>query len=199
MKRSNGSMGGALLALVVVACGNEGDTSAIDAGNVVVDAGGADAGSADAGVVGCGDLDYSEVPACNECVAAECCDELLACTTGTECRALIDCYFACADGACQQVCIDAHPDGLAGSQAATACGKSSCRAACPFGVCESGLSTNDGACDACLSDQCCAEATNCAADDACLECLGTPSGAGCSTNARFQSFSSCSAGCDAEC
>lgn len=67
---------------------------------------------------------------CTACVNQACCDEGLACGDDAECKALRDCYAACADSDCYTTCTNAHPNGVAGSDAFASCRATGCPQAC---------------------------------------------------------------------
>ncbi|MFO0553796.1 MAG: hypothetical protein U0271_35760 [Polyangiaceae bacterium] len=152
----------------------------------------------------CG-LTFDDRPDCEACMDNSCCTEEEACGPGSDCEALLICANACAEGdqPCVDACIADHAQGLTDIQAVFACYDASCKTdvACAFPICDSGLVYPDEACATCLTDStsCCASATACAGDQACLACLSDPMTAGCDTNTNYQAILACSTGAPPNC
>jgi hypothetical protein len=147
--------------------------------------------------VGCGSLLYSNDAICEGCVEGICCNELLACDSGTPCDDLLQCISACGTNqSCQQSCTTQYASGLADAQTLVDCANSfcstECQAATPGTICDSGLqnSTNPD-CGDCLGASCCAEFDSCVASSLCFDCITGATTTGCSTNALYLAATSC--------
>jgi hypothetical protein len=80
----------------------------------------------------CGDLTVSDTPACQSCMEAQCCSELLACAEGTPCGALNQCLQACSqdDSTCSERCTQEHSDGFFDFKGVGACLQHLCDSEC---------------------------------------------------------------------
>jgi hypothetical protein len=126
-----------------------------------------------------------------------CCAELQACDTGTECATFAACLGACTDLACLTGCRTNNPNGADALWALIQCSDNtatSCVAdACPSGkICDSGyLATDLAACGTCAGTNCCTEFTDCGNDADCDACLADNTGTACATNAAYGAVHTC--------
>jgi hypothetical protein len=78
---------------------------------------------------------------CNECMAAECPDEVSVCDA-TNCLLYIDCLAACSgNAACMSVCAAALPNAAQAFQVWYFCSQSSCRVECEEYACTADVPT----------------------------------------------------------
>ncbi len=71
-------------------------------------------------------------PACDQCVRAKCCDEVLACDKTADCKAVGKCFDDCkGDLFCQLTCQDTHATGFNVLQGVGNCATASCPNECP--------------------------------------------------------------------
>lgn len=176
--------------LVQWGCHPEGDGDA----DADVDADSDADGDADGdGDADCG-LAFSTDAVCQGCMEQICCDEMEACSAGTDCGAMLTCFEGCAEGdeACSNQCMSDHETGVTDAQALFTCATDSCGADCGLvTICGSELGYSDAALNECLTENCCATFTPCIEDDACLDCLTNSAATGCDTNALYTAFTAC--------
>lgn len=124
----------------------------------------------------------SDLPVCDACMAAKCCDEATACARGTDCEQVHLCYENCRmKPDCAFSCED-----LPGARDASiynACQRHECKDECQIvtsGVCGSGLSFGNKDFDACLTTKCCTQLSECTQNDvdsqSCIDCIQAGSG-----------------------
>lgn len=193
----------------VVTGGAAGSGTAGKAGSGTAGAGNkAGAGTAGKGTAGSAPADCgsqaSGTDTCSTCIQGSCCAEAKACDTGTPCDAVFTCANACGamDMACIQKCLQ-MPGGSDAQAFAGCLGKGgACETDCANaggGICDSGLTTNNDACDMCIGGACCADVKACKADMACLNCITGKTTTGCDTNALAMKVATCQMGCAASC
>lgn len=140
---------GAAVAFAVAACSSSNSTPPADAGtdtSVVRDTGVADTATPDTGTTDSGSCtlqaDFSSDKTCNDCVAANCCEDLNTCVGDTKCTDINTCLSNCDSGKnpdastfdaadqsdggpsqqCAQACIQAgDPTGIAELRALVIC------------------------------------------------------------------------------
>lgn len=78
--------------------------------------------------------DYANsMSACDQCVAASCCEELSACLESEDCEAVTKCIFddcEVGDTECNEACQTAHPTGYALLEAYADCWDANCQLEC---------------------------------------------------------------------
>src|SRR5262249_8441868 len=122
-------------------------------------------------------------PACDSCLAAECCGQFTACLSDPYCS---QCFSPNAPASCDTDPLYA---------ASIGCSETDCgpvRGAGSSTICDPGLSTGDPTCDQCLGDLCCDAFDACLGDPNCSACL-TSGGAApaCDVNSLFQTANDC--------
>jgi len=139
----------------------------------------------------CGGFVPTGTPACDTCLeGSACCADGTACANSASCTALVTCLGNCAQGdtTCANGCATQNQSGVATLQALQTCISSSCSTQCaaggsggggtnppPAGSCGT-LQTGVAACDTCLDNSCCSQASTCSNSTACtayLQCLQT--------------------------
>ncbi|MCC6559673.1 MAG: hypothetical protein IT372_42695, partial [Polyangiaceae bacterium] len=102
---------------------------------------------------------------------------------------LVNCLMACPQGdqACQQTCLESHPQGLTDSLLASDCTAANCDAECP------GAGQDLPPCQECLFTMCETEINDCFANPACFEliqcaqtCMSDPDPQQCQQNCALQ-------------
>lgn len=116
--------------LLAVACSSSGSDTAADAA-VACGATTSCVGRTDTGIV-----------ACNTCMEAHCCDQIVACLNDCDCVALDGCFQTCdpndggADGGAANACVDgcfaAHAEGKPKSDAIDSCAATACKTECQY-------------------------------------------------------------------
>ncbi len=128
---------------------------------------------------------------CNSCAQSAqngaCSAQTQACVNDAKCIGLNNCLQGCQSQACVDQCVTTAGQAAANKLNAvndcicnTACvdecvvecggsGSSSSSSSSSGGEC--GLTSNDPACDACLTGKCCGQAQDCVADSSCTNCL----------------------------
>ncbi|HEY4122523.1 MAG TPA: hypothetical protein VGM56_31885 [Byssovorax sp.] len=148
-------------------------------------------------------------PRCDACAAASCCSESLQCASSitTACSVYERCV---AGGQSQTTCAASFAHGFQQANDLATCLVASCLEQCPMEiaagevpVCDSGVTTLDPACAACLGDQqngCCQAFEACITDSTCERCIAQQQTAGCDANPSFAAASACLYGtCAAPC
>jgi len=104
---------------------------------------------------------------CTNCLSAECQQTYCACFNNSECVQLAQCLQACdaGDDACQQACLEDHPEGIGDSLLVSDCTAANCNAECP------GAGQELTPCVECLLTQCSMQMDACFADPECLELI----------------------------
>lgn len=107
--------------------------------------------------------------ACDQCVVDACEDEYCGCADEAECRPLVECLEACADGDadCNQACYTAHESGISASIQVSACAADNCANDC-------GRTQAWGRCEVCAAESCRVPLNDCVADPDCsgiITCL----------------------------
>lgn len=130
-----------VLALGLVACGDDDGAAKVDAGHQ----GGNDSGTTDSGasgdgavrdsaVVSCGPL-TGRTDTCDECLQTNCCEPLRACGGDVHCVGLVECLRACDGGdastTCMSDCVGVHNVSVAYNPLIL-CGDADCETECPF-------------------------------------------------------------------
>ncbi len=69
-------------------------------------------------------------PACVGCATINCSAQQDACGMNTDCNAILTCYAACSDAACESKCTSNHPKGQTDFNAFLGCLKGSCNSQC---------------------------------------------------------------------
>jgi len=164
----------------------------------------------------CGGLSIPD-PTCQACLEASCCTELKNCDDEAECTGLITCQQGCAEGdqACIDACIAAAPVGAPLLDALDACLAGPCGADCGAGnggICDSGLTFQDPACDMCLGTSCCDEWNACTGgtgpdgmpldavkSQECIDCVNGNAAPGVDCTAAEAGIACLQASCAAEC
>jgi len=131
------------------------------------------------------------------------------CLDDNVCLSLVQCLSECQTQACVDGCVQNNQGGLAKYQATLTC---ICDTGCPSecldaGICasngqECGFTSADADCKSCLVGSCCAQASACAAEAACTDCLSNPDAPdSClETNAKAGAFLYClTQNCSSEC
>lgn len=128
----------------------------------------------------CGALPFEPAP-CAACVAERCCELAQACADEEACREHLECELNCraqGDGAvdaCVVGCNVHLRDGVPASWSQlNACRYAECGESCQSGCGPTPLFVAEEkaeACEACLSDRCCAEVESCGQDASCLDKL----------------------------
>ena len=73
-----------------------------------------------------------DVPACDQCTRASCCEFVLACDKSPDCEAMMTCLEDCKDDlTCGLTCQIAHEKGGSILNDVGACARSKCKAECP--------------------------------------------------------------------
>lgn len=106
-------------------------------------------------------------PACASCFGGSCCDDVADCLQDDTCLQCINGGLSSEDCAAS-----------AAYAALSLCWNDTCGDVCGLvaGICESGLTTGDQACDQCMNASCCADFSACLADADCQSCMyGTAS------------------------
>jgi hypothetical protein len=136
------------------------------------------------GVICDSGLQISSNPACGDCLGAQCCDEYTACVNDASTPSCLDCITGAVTMGCEN---------NAALQAAATCRTTKCADDCGGQICDSGLSTSNKACDACLGDKCCDPIKACQNDVNCFEkCLTTDMpDASCATDMLYQAVKTC--------
>lgn len=94
-------------------------------------------------------------PACNECFQSNCQQPCVDMQNHPEAKAVEACLQACADDACIDTCVSAHPTYSAAVESFFACMEEKCCETCTCCVCEPcSISTGDDECDACIYGAC---------------------------------------------
>jgi len=146
---------------------------------------------------------------CNEAATADgvCGDDLAACFDSAACQSYLSCAQACSSGVCVKGCqlthsagfnqYDAIFDCVCSDGCSSECGGDPLCAADP--VC--GLGFVNDACNDCVTQSCCAEASACDGDLTCWECSSVSGPlVGCSDNEPYQALQAClGTGCSDEC
>jgi len=169
------------VAVAAAACGSSGGTGGTG-GATTTQTTSSQSSSGAGGSNACGTLAWSSTNAsCSACMDAGCCDELVACDTGTACGTLIKCIRACgpSDPSCVTDCQATHADGQATVDALLGCFDAHCKnnTACGTKVCDTGISVQGQVCGDCLTTSCCDSWKLCSQDDMCLSCLLNPTAA----------------------
>ncbi len=192
----SGGTGGAVMG------GTGGGTGGANTGGA--NTGGANTGGTGVGGGGTGGSTMQECTAalwrdaaCGQCMETNCVNECEACLTNADCAAWAQCVFQCQDMACYDACDQNNPNGAQLGNAwigANGCFGTACGDACGgggTGICDSGLTTNDAACDTCLGTNCCTEIKTCVADNACMDCLTGQSSQGCDAITAYTAVNEC--------
>ena len=69
-------------------------------------------------------------PACIACASSNCSGQKDACENDAQCNAILSCYAACSDAACESQCVNNNPNGQTDFSAYLGCLKSSCSFQC---------------------------------------------------------------------
>ncbi len=154
----------------------------------------------------CGSM-ASGTDTCSVCIQGSCCAEAKACDTGSDCEKVFECAQNCAEGdqACIQACLQmpGGPDAQAFAGCLNSGGPcaSDCASGGGSGICDSGLTSNDEACDTCLgtTGTCCADFKACVADKTCMDCVTGKTKTGCDTNPNVPKVAACQDSCKAQC
>jgi hypothetical protein len=133
-------------------------------------------------------LDVANVE-CGMCLGSSCCSEWTTCAADATCS-------GCATS--QGMASGCQEDSL--YNAATTCERDKCSSTCTQ-ICDTGLSTNNPACDTCLGLSCCQEFQECIGDSTCDTCLLSSSPApSCSDDTAFSMATMCQSGsCATQC
>ncbi len=153
---------------------------------------------------------------CDQCFQAStssggaCIGSVNECLNDQACVDFINCINDCQTQACVDTCVQQNPNGVDGYVAILACVcDTGCNAECgnePF--CQDptgptcGFESSDTTCQSCFETSCCGQATACAADNACYDCLtgANPDETCLETNGLAAQFYQCLAQkCDTEC
>lgn len=117
-------------------------------------------------------------PGCNDCSEQYCCAQAQACSPGSRCAIYRDCAAQCAkgDAQCQGGCAATYADGVAPRDAWYQCLSANCYApqrCTAGGICNQGAYFDNGACDACIQQNCCLQVNACFSNDyaGCFSCL----------------------------
>ena len=132
----------------------------------------------------------SNFESCATCLGTSCCAQTTACMMDQGCA-------TCATG--DPSALPANcTDGSATANLYTAwetCTDASCAKDCTFGICDSGLATQNSECNYCLGQAvaeggCCETINTCKGKPACLDCL-TGNGTNCDQNAEYNAVNTC--------
>lgn len=141
-----------------------------------------------------------ENAACNRCMNAECCEEMVDCNVGTACFALIDCSQRCyADPdpqACYDVqCAEERTSAALGARNGLLSGCLPTHCPAPCGVtqpaCAAKTKRTKPTCDSCLRGTCCAELTACDPEQPCGQLRACLEQSGCPNIGRYDVFDTC--------
>jgi hypothetical protein len=126
---------------------------------------------------------------CGMCLGTSCCAEWTACGADMVCSACATSQGA--NSGCSHYAL---------YTAATTCESSNCAQDCTA-ICNSGLTTNNPACDLCLTANCCGAFEACIDDSTCDTCLlSSGQGPTCQTDATYVTADTCqSTNCASEC
>ncbi|MFO0548378.1 MAG: hypothetical protein U0271_08330 [Polyangiaceae bacterium] len=110
--------------------------------------------------------------ACDSCIVSSCCDAAKAKNDEPDSFAFLGCVATCAGGdgdvgACTSACVDAHPTGVALTDAFSACQVDNCHDECFTGTCAGPATIGSVACAACLSGSCCDQGLACGTTATC--------------------------------
>ena len=101
-------------------------------------------------------------PECGDCDGQQCCAEFNLCVADPNC-------MACLTGQGGSNC---ETDSLL--VAIRDCERTHCSNVCPTGICDSGISSGNAACDTCNTAHCCLEWETCAGNPTCAPCASNP-------------------------
>jgi MYXO-CTERM domain-containing protein len=149
---------------------------------------------------------------CGQCFDAHtkqgaCADEVDDCFANPSCEAYVDCLGTCFTQSCVHQCAVTHSSGKSLFDDIYACAcDGACSAECSGDpICEPTpacfVEATDPSCNGCLESACCDEATVCATDSFCLDCVTSSSpNPNCENNAKLIALSSClETSCGADC
>ena len=99
-----------------------------------------EAGTSSGGTASCATrAKVDDRPACDQCVRAQCCKQVLACDDEPDCDALQKCADACAgDAFCQFGCRGTHESGASALDKVASCATAKCAAECPSSIPDGG-------------------------------------------------------------
>jgi hypothetical protein len=89
-------------------------------------------GSSGGNLAACG-MNSTGNTACDQCLVTNCCSQFHACAAEPQCKEVLNCAGACAQGdkTCVNSCEQQYPQGTPPAQAAANCWVQSCNTACP--------------------------------------------------------------------
>lgn len=149
---------------------------------------------------------------CDQCTdghlfAGGCTQDVIDCFNNGQCSDYVNCIQSCSTQSCVQMCTNDNPSGAQQYQGIFTCiCTGPCATECatdpqcePPPAC--GLTSTNQACQSCYETNCCAEASACAGDNTCIDCVSsiTP-GPECDTNPQLGAFNAClESSCADEC